>query len=465
MDALLPPSQPSDDGRVDAVALRHLRKRVADKWLVEKHHPDFPRLVLFNYTQRTQVDGKQWDDPWMVQCRGLCILLDENDKSATEDEQEMGGKMVARPFGKFFNYGEHPIREGPYVEKDADFEVFEKKDGSLGIVFWNPLCGKWSVATRGSFVSEQAQHAQQRLESHYASTLEHLDVEYTYLVEIVYRTNQIVVDYGEVDDLFLLGAVHTESGKEIPLEMISFCIEFPRVRRYDALRDFHVVAQWQETEGEGFVVRWRRDGFRLKLKFHEYKRLHQLRAATTPKQIWDALSKCESVETSTVYQRALETVGGGAEGGFRAAFLAKEESIASSDLGKMLADLPDEFHAGFFETVDTMQRQFRTSETQCRSLLALAPSSALPGTRAMADYILSIQSVDADERAALFAMALGRTTQWRSALWRRLKPTGEAAAMPLLRTTRNDRSRSISRDAKDEKNAETQKPTAPSAEK
>ena len=86
--------------------------------LFTQKHPKLP-LSIWNYTPKTQYGElynqyKLWDEV-TLQCRGLVI----------DDE----GKVVARPFKKFFN-----IEENQY-EPTSEFEVFEKMDGSLGILF------------------------------------------------------------------------------------------------------------------------------------------------------------------------------------------------------------------------------------------------------------------------------------------------------------------------------------------
>ena len=59
----------------------------------------------------------------------------------------------ATPFPKLFNYGEFGI-----ALPDAPFEVFDKLDGSLGIVFHDGA--RWRVVTKGAFDSAQARWAQ-----------------------------------------------------------------------------------------------------------------------------------------------------------------------------------------------------------------------------------------------------------------------------------------------------------------
>ena len=99
--------------------------------LFKQDHRTLP-LSIWNYTPEVQY-GQLWDEV-TLQCRGL----------VTDKE----GNVVAYPFKKFFN-----IEENKHTPTE-NFEVYEKMDGSLGILFFYE--GKWVVATRGSFTSEQA---------------------------------------------------------------------------------------------------------------------------------------------------------------------------------------------------------------------------------------------------------------------------------------------------------------------
>jgi RNA ligase len=98
--------------------LETLNKYYQDELVQKQVHPDLP-LTIWNYTPKTQYGEtgnqyKYWDEV-TLQCRGLI----------TDDK----GNVVARPFKKFFNMEEN--RHTPTQE----FEVFEKMDGSLGIMF------------------------------------------------------------------------------------------------------------------------------------------------------------------------------------------------------------------------------------------------------------------------------------------------------------------------------------------
>ena len=114
---------------------------------------------------------------------------------------------IARPLPKFFNLSEY---QGTIP--DGVPNIYEKLDGSLIILFHYQ--GEWEVASRGSFASEQAQMARVLL-ANYQADLGTIDREYTYLFEIIYPSNRIVVDYGSSRRLVLLAAVHTQTGVEL----------------------------------------------------------------------------------------------------------------------------------------------------------------------------------------------------------------------------------------------------------
>ena len=125
------------------------------------------------------------------------------------------GTIVARPFPKFFNLDEI-IARGESLPAE-DFEVFDKLDGSLGILY-HDSAGHPRIATRGSFLSEQAARGTGLLREKYGDL--RFDPACTYLFEIIYPENRIVVDYAGLTDLVLLAVIDTDSGAERPYEWI-----------------------------------------------------------------------------------------------------------------------------------------------------------------------------------------------------------------------------------------------------
>ena len=183
-----------------------LDKLVGEGWLISQVHPTLD-LTIYNYSQKTQYE-KMWNEE-TLSCRGLVL--------------DSWGNVVARPFKKFFNLSEV---EGEIP--DLPFEVFEKMDGSLGIFFWyngNPI-----FASRGSFTSDQSKVGWEILKG---MDYKNLKRGVTYLFEIIYPENRIVVDYGDTEKLVLLGAVETSTGEEIPYSGIGENLErFELVRKW-----------------------------------------------------------------------------------------------------------------------------------------------------------------------------------------------------------------------------------------
>ena len=227
-------------------------------------------LWIYNYTARTQYE-KSWT-PETIACRGLIADADD--------------RIVARPFAKFFTLDQM----GGYLP-DESFEVTEKLDGSLGILYW--INNEPSIATRGSFESEQAKIATKVFRDRYASL--DWDPNKTYLFEIVYPENRIVVDYGKSNDIFLLACIETETRIEQPLPDW----DIPKVQKHGSLsgsrEDFEKLLAIQEDNREGFVVRFE-SGFRVKIKFEQYTRLHGLFTKFGVRQLWQELCKTGSLD-------------------------------------------------------------------------------------------------------------------------------------------------------------------------
>ncbi len=241
-----------------------------DKGLVVKqNHPTLP-LSIYNYSRTTQYDGN-WDR-YTLACRGL--VLDNE------------GNVIAKPFPKFFNYEEHKPEDIP----NENFEVYEKMDGSLGIIFHYK--GEWLIATRGSFTSEQAIKGKEMLDKLNKSAL---ITGYTYLVEIIYPENRIVVDYGDEEKLVVLGAYNNETGKEVEVgEMVNEGWEV--VMKYKTWgEDWETLKKEISKDNEGYVIRFS-GGMRMKIKGTEYVRLHRILTNFSNKDIWELLKNGEPLE-------------------------------------------------------------------------------------------------------------------------------------------------------------------------
>jgi RNA ligase len=276
--------------------LEELERVVAAGYVRARPHPVYP-LTLYTYTEAC-VYGGHWDATTRL-CRGLIV---ETVYDGDLPDFTAPTRVIAWPFPKFFNHSEHENGK-PYAPPlpDRPFEVYAKLDGSLGIVFH--YAGRWHVATKGSFTSEQAQWAQAWLNSRQPDV--HLTPGITYLTEIVYPQNRIVVDYHGAQGLILLGA-YDPYGYEISLSDpnpsggwkamgggVVLPLDVPNLDRLVTLAANNQDEHGHPVSGaeqEGWVVRFS-DGTRVKVKTADYVRLHGTLTRTNSRTIWEALSQ------------------------------------------------------------------------------------------------------------------------------------------------------------------------------
>ena len=278
--------------------LPKLNKYHNDGLLYKQTHPTFP-LTIWNYTPDVQY-GEKWDDI-TLQCRGL----------VTDNE----GNVVARPFKKFFN-----IEENKHTPT-SEFEVFDKMDGSLGIMF--KYNGEMVCATRGSFTSEQSKWM-----TEFALKYNYQDIivdGFTYLFEIIYPENRIVVNYEGQERLVLLGIINTETGEELPYSDLFEA--FDVVKKYDGIRDYSELKSKVEQNSEGFVVRFS-NGERIKIKGEEYLRLHKIMTNVSTTGVWELLS-------------------------------------SGGDINEFLKDVPDEFYKKVKDYADLLKYGFYRVSEDC----------------------------------------------------------------------------------------------------
>ncbi len=247
-----------------------LNNYINDGLITKNKHPEYDIWVL-NYSPKTQAKGL-WD-LYTLSCRGLIIDID--------------GNILARPFQKFKNIEEHDESE---FDLTQDFDIFEKLDGSLIILFYYKSQMKWIVASRGSFISEQSIEAKKILYKD-LNLFKKLNKKCTYLFEIIYKKNRIVVDYGDMYDLILLSRIETNTNFELFYDDLvdKYSKIFTIVNKINIkINNIYELKQLNEKNKEGFVVRFF-NGFRVKIKFEEYVRLHGILTNVSNIIIWEHL--------------------------------------------------------------------------------------------------------------------------------------------------------------------------------
>src|SRR3990167_3396391 len=233
------------------------------KLISEQSHPENEDVRIFNYTQKTQFD-REWDDVTR-QCRGLIM----NVKT---------GEILARPFPKFFNYQEHVQNNWP-IPNDIPI-VTEKLDGSLGILY--SVHGKTAIATRGSFVSDQALWATKWWKENMGD--EFYEPGMTALFEILYPENRVVVNYD------FSGLVHLATLGNVDGEQLDVFFGSPmRTAKIVPLTNVEQLMKLDEPNSEGFVIFYPKENVRMKIKFPEYVRLHKIVTGISEIGVWEML--------------------------------------------------------------------------------------------------------------------------------------------------------------------------------
>lgn len=244
-----------------------LQQMIEQRCVRQQVHPD-RALRILNYTDKAQGE-RIWNGVTRV-CRGL--VIDEHDE------------IVAWPLRKFFEYGDPA---GPTIDLDEPVVVTDKLDGALGVLV--PLGGgEFTVATRGSFTSEPARHATQVWQQRYAGRWAPPEG-MTALFEIIYPGWRIILDYGSLDELVLLGFVDTATGRTFsPTDTHGWPGPAAEVFPYES---FAAAMAAEPREGaEGLVVHFQRSDERLKLKQDDYAALHRLFFRCTVRRLWAHLA-------------------------------------------------------------------------------------------------------------------------------------------------------------------------------
>ncbi len=250
--------------------IEKLDEHIANGYIKEQTN-DTNDLFIYNYTNQCQYD-QMWDEMTLM-CRGLILDGEHN--------------IIARSFNKFFNY-EEIVHKG--IIPDLPYEITQKMDGSMIIAFyWNR---QWCTATRGSFNSDQAKKAEALLYEKYTHCLHKLDESKSYIFEILYPENRIVCNYDDHEALILLTIIDPETGEDCihPSKSLFPIPHFYNDYNFETIRD-----EVDGTNAEGFVIRFS-NGFRMKMKYAEYCRLHKLMCGINERRIWELLSNNESVD-------------------------------------------------------------------------------------------------------------------------------------------------------------------------
>ena len=291
-----------------------LNQYISDGLIYANKHKVYDLWIL-NYTPKTTYE-RLWND-YSLSCRGLVV--------------DAEGTVIARPFAKFKNYEEHDPSE---IDLTEEYEVFEKMDGSLGILFYYDVAKEWMLATRGSFESEQAIEGMNILKNMFGVGDYYwnaLNKNSTYLYEIIFPTNRIVVNYGNLSDMVLLTVIDNKTGYELSYHdlVIKYQDIFSIVKRYTLPKVMNLgELRVHEVENkEGFVLKFA-NGFRVKVKFLDYCRLHSIITNVSNVSVWEALKE-------------------------------------GKDLTEIITNVPDEFFSYVKKVIADLEKLYKSIEGNC----------------------------------------------------------------------------------------------------
>lgn len=376
-----------------------LEAMIAAGYVRTQRHPTLP-LTIYNYTPKTQFE-KMWNKV-TKQCRGLIVHDD--------------GTVVARPFPKFFNWGEVNV-EG--FDRDSLVTVTDKADGSLGITYPRGD-GSYAIATRGSFTSEQAVEAVLMMDDLYPGWTPPDGI--TVLFEIIYASNRIVLDYGDARELRLIDAVWVDTGWPIGSDptVVAEVLGWPgpvveHLGTMALKSALHHLVGIQRSNAEGVVLRFLNTDDRYKIKQDDYVALHRILTNTSARTIWTylAVNACRDLITQPKHW--------GSRLGIDPKRAVEILAVGDSWEDRMLSNVPDEFYAWVSTVIKRVQVEVAEMMQHLAESLVAASyrlSGTYPDGWSRSDLFAYLKSEHPDDFGAIMALWDGKDTTiycWKQA--------------------------------------------------
>lgn len=240
-----------------------LQQYVNDTIVCYEKHP-FANLYIYGYYDDPS-KKRIWDET-TKHCRG--IIVDDD------------GNIIEQPFDKFWTFKQYIsndlvlLNEGQILRlPNCDFRITEKVDGTMVTLYW--IGDIPYLATQRSFTNIKAIEATKILHSKYTHLFSALNREYTYVFEAIYPETKVLIEYGDIRDLVLIGVIDKRTGKPIPVPDIGFRTCKDYTQEYGHLRDFNDLSALDLQNNEGFVIYFE-SGEMLKVKFPWYIKAHAI---------------------------------------------------------------------------------------------------------------------------------------------------------------------------------------------
>jgi RNA ligase len=232
------------------------------------YHKAYDGQIGFNYTPVAHNTLHAYPHGWtpvLRQCRGIVF-------------HGPTGKLLAKPFPKFFNYGEHPestdLPDGP-VETTA------KEDGHLAIIYRDHE-GRITMTTRGSFKSSTGEIGRKMLRRIVKNKRWNrcFPRHCTLLAEMIHPATHVIRTYRGQPHFRVIGAVNNETLRELTydelagLAELALCVQVVQRRVFPSLAALRQHMKDRTVKNrEGFVAMYiATDGrpIRVKFKYETY---------------------------------------------------------------------------------------------------------------------------------------------------------------------------------------------------
>lgn len=228
-------------------------------------------VTSWKYTFKTTSENN-WN-PVTIASRGLITAED--------------GTILARPYKKFFEWGE--VAHKPEMKKDfrGPVVVTDKLDGSLAIGYRDPNTGDYVIGSASQpyggpdvinkrtgkpFMKHPDVFTNIYNENYSGKWTP--DENYTYIYEAITPESKVILDYGDERKLVLTGKVNKKTGVSVPLtEVDEWPGEKAEVFEFNSLDE--ALNSPDRSNSEGFVVHFTETDDRVKIKQDDYVKYHK----------------------------------------------------------------------------------------------------------------------------------------------------------------------------------------------
>ena len=266
---------------------------------------DYKQFIVLNYCQlNTPKTDPRWHD-----CRGLIVRKQPKGSYTNKD-------ILSRPFTRFFNFGE------TFDTTDFNFGhsiAYDKIDGSLSPVWFNPFSNRWEVSTRQMAYAEGTtsfgnSYRRLFLDGGHEGSEENFQIRmnllnnvmpgYTWIFEMTSPETRVVTPYNE-KSIWFLAARNNMSGQYLMAnairELLVECIpavKFPNEYYFSTPAECELAAKNLPALEEGYVLYDPSTQNRVKIKSGSYVQIHHMRdnGVINPKRILSLIMENEYEE-------------------------------------------------------------------------------------------------------------------------------------------------------------------------